>query len=516
MVMLSSAVQRELLDLLTPLMHREEDRRGLLDLALGMGCPVLDRIDYRGAAEPFTLRAIERLAGFGTLKDGTPALWTLMETAKERVGIDRQARIDALRPLLEAPTPRATPPVHAEGAPSPLPLRIFLASPGDVAEERASALQVLVQLQYDPLLRGRITVEAVAWDQPGASPPLLATETPQASIAQGLGSPSECDIVIVVLWAHMGTPLPSDWKKPDGSAYLSGTEWEYLDALRAAETRGRPDILVYRRSEEPSLKPSDPAFMERYQQWQQVEQFFSDFRLPDGSIQRGYNPYATAEDFRGQLNLHLRELIRRLLDTRPAAPASPPIAPVAQPRLPALWEGSPFPGLRALTPEDGPIFCGRGRETQELLHRIMDAGTRFVAVVGASGSGKSSLVAAGLLPALLQHTAKAPWRWVRFTPGQSSATPLRALAQALAAVSAGHRSEVLEARLSAGPEALTGLVANLLHDDNEAAAPSKPEILVRTTMKHPCPRPNCCCSSISSRSSSPWSTLHSGAPSSAG
>jgi hypothetical protein len=63
-------------------------------------------------------------------------------------------------------------------------LRVFLASPGDVADERALALRVLEQLQYDPLLRGRITVETVAWDKPGAGTPMLAMLTPQEAIAQ--------------------------------------------------------------------------------------------------------------------------------------------------------------------------------------------------------------------------------------------------------------------------------------------------------------------------------------------
>ena len=79
---------------------------------------------------------------------------------------------------------------------SPRHLRVFLASPGDVADERGLALTVLEQLQYDPLLRGRITVETVAWDKPGAGTPMLATLTPQEAIAQGLPEPSACDIVI--------------------------------------------------------------------------------------------------------------------------------------------------------------------------------------------------------------------------------------------------------------------------------------------------------------------------------
>src|SRR5512144_1325207 len=153
---------------------------------------------------------------------------------------------------------------------SPLHLRVFLASPGDVADERALALRVLEQLQYDPLLRGRITIETVAWDKPGAGTPMLATMTSQEAIKQGLQAPAECDIVIVIFWSRMGTPLPVEWKKPDGSSYLSGTEWEYLNALEAAEKQGSPKILVYRRTERIPLYPDDPDFAANTQQWRLV------------------------------------------------------------------------------------------------------------------------------------------------------------------------------------------------------------------------------------------------------
>lgn len=53
--------------------------------------------------------------------------------------------------------------------------------------------------------------------------------------------------------------------------------------------------------------------MEKYEQWQQVEQFFADFRNPDGSISGGWNPYSTPAAFQKDLELHLRELIRRRL-----------------------------------------------------------------------------------------------------------------------------------------------------------------------------------------------------------
>jgi hypothetical protein len=157
---------------------------------------------------------------------------------------------------------------------SPLHLRVFLASPGDVVDERALALQVLEQLQYDPLLRGRITVETVAWDKPGAGTPMLATLTPQEVIARGLTPPGECDIVIVILWSRLGTPLPAEWKKPDGSLYRSGTEWEYCNAFKAAEQHGKPKLLLYRRTEKVLLDPDDPLFEENSRQWRLVKEFF--------------------------------------------------------------------------------------------------------------------------------------------------------------------------------------------------------------------------------------------------
>jgi formylglycine-generating enzyme required for sulfatase activity len=323
-------------------------------------------------------------------------------------------------------------------------LRVFLASPGDVADERALALRVLEQLQYDPLLRGRITVETVAWDKPGAGTPMLATLTPQEAIKQGLPTPAECDIVIVVFWARMGTPLPDEWKKPDGGRYRSGTEWEYLNALEAAEKYEKPAVLVYRRTEKINLDPDDPDFDLKSQQWRRVKEFFQSFTNPDGSLRGGYNPYLAPEEFREQLNLHLRSLVREILER--AAPVvavqpSPPVPPAAaiQPTSsappvagPPLWPGSPFPGLRAFTPEDAPIFFGRGRETDDLVSRLDQPARRFLAVVGASGSGKSSLVAAGLIPRLMAGAipGSRDWVWVKFTPGEVGDNPFMALAVA--------------------------------------------------------------------------------------
>jgi hypothetical protein len=327
-------------------------------------------------------------------------------------------------------------------------LRIFLASPGDVADERTLARRVLEQLPYDPLLRGMITIETVAWDQPGAGTPLSATLNPQTAIAQGLPKPSDCDIVIVMLWSRIGTPLPEEYVKSDGSRYLSGTEWEYHDALRQAEQTGKPDVLVYRRMEEPIFRPSDPEFMERYEQWKRIEKFFASFQNPDGSIQRGYNTYTTPNDFAQHLDLHLRALIRRRIDTATEIKATEPTRPSRKYREPERWHGSPFPGLRPFMPGDSAIFFGRDRETEELLRRVGDSSVRFTAVVGASGVGKTSLTGAGLVARLKKNAIDSSenWGFVRFTPGEVGKNPFLALSAALTplleAFPDGHSREV--------------------------------------------------------------------------
>ncbi|HEX3092964.1 MAG TPA: ATP-binding protein, partial [Candidatus Angelobacter sp.] len=90
---------------------------------------------------------------------------------------------------------------------------------------------------------------------------------------------------------------------------------------------------------------------------------------------------------------------------------------------------NPYPGLRSFEAEDAEYFFGRDHQVDELLLRLRDH--RFVAVLGQSGSGKSSLVRAGLVPALKAgHLTSSGRRWrvALFRPGSQ---PLEALADAL-------------------------------------------------------------------------------------
>ena len=72
---------------------------------------------------------------------------------------------------------------------------------------------------------------------------------------------------------------------------------------------------------------------------------------------------------------------------------------------------NPFPGLRPFETDEYRLFFGREGQSDELIARLQRS--HFLAVVGTLGSGKSSLVRAGLLPALrggMMAGAGSGWR----------------------------------------------------------------------------------------------------------
>ena len=91
---------------------------------------------------------------------------------------------------------------------------------------------------------------------------------------------------------------------------------------------------------------------------------------------------------------------------------------------------NPFPGLRPFREDEEYLFFGRESQVDAMVDKL--AATHFLAVVGTSGCGKSSLVNCGLRPALhggLMVRAGTAWRMAQFRPGSD---PLGALARALA------------------------------------------------------------------------------------
>jgi hypothetical protein len=127
---------------------------------------------------------------------------------------------------------------------------------------------------------------------------------------------------------------------------------------------------------------------------------------------------------------------------------------------------APFVGLRPFDASDAEWFSGRDRETVALSLKIHNS--RFTAVVGPSGSGKSSIVRAGLVPLLRADG----WRDVVTKPGSA---PLAGLALALSGVASSDRLvEARRFRFDAMLRASTFGLAEIA----EALRPDAPKLLL--------------------------------------
>lgn len=92
---------------------------------------------------------------------------------------------------------------------------------------------------------------------------------------------------------------------------------------------------------------------------------------------------------------------------------------------------SPYMGLEAFQEEDADRFFGREKLVAELVEELQEG--YFVLVAGPSGSGKSSLVRAGLLPTLKKGALSGSERWL-YTSLKPGRTPLEALGRAVASL----------------------------------------------------------------------------------
>ena len=211
-----------------------------------------------------------------------------------------------------------------------IPFKIFLASPGDVQEERQHVRSVIEQLNGELLFRDSIKIELIAWDQAGVEVPLQAGLPPQEAIDLGIPNPCDCDLVIVIFWSRIGTLLSSDYIKPDGSRFLSGTEWEYHNAINVFKEHSRSCVWLYRRTEIPVFLVNDLEKYEKIKQWDWVEGFFGSLTNSDSSINSGVNEYPTPAKFAKRFEHHLRDRLTKELKT-PTIPKSPSPSPPPKP-----------------------------------------------------------------------------------------------------------------------------------------------------------------------------------------
>lgn len=329
-------------------------------------------------------------------------------------------------------------------------VRIFFSSPGDVAEERTIAHRVVRRLSVE--FAGAFRIETVIWERE----PLLAT----AGFQEQLERPAQADIFVAILWSRLGTPLPIEFARDDGSRFLSGTEFEFEDAYSSFQESGSPRILAYRKTATPIVSLDDEdAVREHLRQKKSLDRFMENWfsESSDGTLQRAVHAFDSPGDFEELLEIHLRKLIQKL-GPDAAAPAD----------REALWtRGSPFRGLEAFGFEHSGVFFGRTRAVASVLDSLRKQATSrraFVLVVGASGGGKSSLVRAGVVPMLVMPGVVpgiSDWRRATMRPSDAGGDAMAGLAQALC-----REAALPELRDSAGGSA--GLLERFRHDEFEA------------------------------------------------
>jgi hypothetical protein len=359
--------------------------------------------------------------------------------------------------------------VHRAAPGMPRSLRIFLSSPGDVDDERQRAALVIRRLKRE--FQRFFDISAVLWE----FEPMLAHGHFQDIIEK----PSETDIFVMLLWSRLGTELPDRYKGNDGRVPVTGTEWEFENALSARKSRGAPDLLVYRKDAPPAPKINDfkeaaEELEDLARQWRALGRFWERyFEKPEGGYELAFKKFRTVEGFELVLERDLQKLLRGRTTKE------------VESSLPVSWtSGSPFRGLSAFGPSHAPVFFGRSRaerEVVEALVRRADEGCAFLLVLGASGVGKSSLIQAGVLPTLAEPGVVQGvrlWRHCIFRPGgegSPQADVFARLARALTVERAAQPAALREI-LKAGIE-LDALETQLRH------APGEVPILIKVGLQ---------------------------------
>ena len=295
-------------------------------------------------------------------------------------------------------------------------VRVFISSPSDATFERQRTIRILERLNGE--FTGIAHFVPIRWEDELYK----AHATFQAQIPEA----AACDVVIAIFRARLGSPLPSDLTAmPDGEPYPSGTAYEVLTAITARQHQDLPDVYVFRNPEPPSVRLDDPARAEIERQWQGLKAFFDRwFRTPEGQFKAAFQPFSSTDDFERQAEKALRQWIAEHVHEGLTFKWS-----IAQ-------KGSPFRGLEPFSAKHAPVFFGRDREIAKSIDAMKDAaerGTPFLLLLGPSGSGKSSLARAGLVPRLTAPgvvQAVDVWRVVVMRPSEG-ASPVAALAARL-------------------------------------------------------------------------------------
>ena len=203
-------------------------------------------------------------------------------------------------------------------------------------------------------------------------------------------------------------------------------------------------------------------------------------------VLQGRAPAPSLSDAVPNIDVGFAELAALLLSpTRAARPSSADwvVTRLEQLRLGLAGKGralppediGPFRGLSRFETSDRGVYFGRAMDTAQTVHILRMRGV--VALLGPSGSGKSSLARAGLLPAIEDgslQTWPASWDTLSMTPGAQPARTLRALLEPLVECTPGSSQAELLTALSRRAERTGSGIALLIDQLEELATVAEP------------------------------------------
>ena len=161
-------------------------------------------------------------------------------------------------------------------------IRVFVSSPGDTRHERRRVDRVLARLNGE--YAGAVRLVPVLWEDRFYS----AHESFQPQIPEA----ADCDIVIAVFRARLGTPLPESFphRMASGEPYPSGTAYEVLSAIARRQAADLPDVFVFRQPSPPSAPVGDPETRRIEAEWARLLGFFRTwFERPDGEFRAAFH-----------------------------------------------------------------------------------------------------------------------------------------------------------------------------------------------------------------------------------
>lgn len=321
--------------------------------------------------------------------------------------------------------------------------RVFLSSPADVTTEREIADRVIARL--DGIWQAHVRLSAVRWERHHYEA--------ARSFQEAIGAMSAYDIVIGIVWKRIGSELAGDsFSRPDGSPYESGTVFEIETALASSNSSGRPKVYAFRCTRPVTFAAG--SWQDDQRQYEALTGWWNrTFRDEAGHYRRGYHEFATSEQFE-QILEKLLEAYLREAGLIPSGPA-----------WDVATKGSPYPGLLPYDRDHSNVFFGRALAVAGALEELKAAAARetpALFIVGPSGSGKSSLARAGLVPYFrgAQIAGIDFWRYLLIEPAKDG---IAALAQRL------YAQDALP-ELATGPQSTPQSLAVLLRQAPDAAA----------------------------------------------